>query len=100
MILQNFERNPIGAESIAVETNVLDILERQGAKTLDQLESELIHIGSAQLLFAIDRLSRSGRIAIGPPRKGDYLVWVLPPESPSPTGQFEATTGRIGVRTW
>ena len=71
MILQNFERNPIGAESIAVETNVLDILERQGAKTLDQLESELIHIGSAQLLFAIDRLSRSGRIAIGPPRKGD-----------------------------
>lgn len=75
-MLTNVERNPVWAESTAVETNVLEILEHQGTKTLDQLESELIHIGSAQLLFAIDRLSRSGRIAIGPPRKGDYLVWL------------------------
>ncbi len=64
-------------EDIGVEANILEMLERQGAKTLDQLESELTHIGSAQLLFAIDRMSRLRKIAIGPPRKGDYLVWLL-----------------------
>lgn len=91
MMLPNVERNPIGAESTAIETNVLEILEHQGAKTLDQLESELIHIGSAQLLFAIDRLSRSGRIAIGPPRKGDYLVWLLS-ESPFEHSAIDAAS--------
>jgi len=65
----------------SVEVNVLDVLRRRGARTLDQLEGELIHIGSAQLLFAIDRLSRSGSIAIGPPVKGDYLVWSMPKPS-------------------
>jgi hypothetical protein len=77
MISATLEQNYARLESAAIESNVLEILERQGAKTLDQLERELIHIGSAPLLFAIDRLSRSGRIAIGPPRKGDYLIWVL-----------------------
>ena len=81
MISPTVELNAPGLEGGAVETNVLQILEHQGAKTLDQLESELVHIGSAQLLFAIDRLSRLGRIAIGPPRQGDYLVWLLPRSS-------------------
>jgi len=79
MTVETVEPNPVGTESTMVETNVLDILKRQGARTLGQLESELFHIGSAQLLFAVDRLSRSGRIAIGPPQKGEYLLWVLPP---------------------
>lgn len=87
MILPTGERNSARLESMRVETNVLDILDQQGAKTLDQLEKELIHIESAQLLFAIDRLSRSGRIAIGPPNHGDYLVWALPPASPDRTRQ-------------
>ncbi|MFY4730589.1 hypothetical protein [Nitrospira sp. BLG_2] len=96
MILPNIDRNPIGAERTAVETNVLEILDQQGAKTLDQLESELVHIGSAPLLFAIDRLSRSGRIAIGPPRNGDYLVWLLP-ESHASTRQPPSAPKNIEV---
>ena len=87
MVSSAIERNSTRQESIAIESNVLHVLERQGAKTLDQLESELIHIESAQLLFAIDRLSRSGKIAIGPPKKGEYLVWLVP-ESPANTRQF------------
>ncbi|MDK2743102.1 MAG: hypothetical protein H8K03_18540 [Nitrospira sp.] len=79
MMLETVEHNHVKTQSTAVETHVLDILNRQGARTLGQLESELLHIGSAQLLFAIDRLSRSGKIAIGPPQKGEYLLWVLPP---------------------
>ena len=93
MIAQRLEYNPIGIEGTAVETTVLKILEHQGARTLDQLESELVHIGSAQLLFAIDRLSRVGRIAIGPPRQGDYLVWLLP-GSPSNTDRLVNTRYR------
>lgn len=96
MLAQRLEHNRIGIESTAVEANILKILEQQGAKTLDQLESELIHIGSAQLLFAIDRLSRVGRIAIGPPRQGDYLVWLLP-ESPAGTRHFNHALRNIEV---
>lgn len=74
--------NSVELETIAIETDVLKLLQQQGAQTLDQLEIELNHIGSAQLLFAIDRLSRSGIIVIGRPKNGDYLVWI-PPQSPA-----------------
>lgn len=87
MTSQTVAGNAVGQEGFRVEADVLQILEQQGARTLDQLESELVHIGSAQLLFAIDRLSRSGRIAIGPPCNGEYLVWVRP-ESPYRTTRF------------
>ncbi|MGC4096320.1 MAG: hypothetical protein QM706_04330 [Nitrospira sp.] len=96
MIARSREHNPIGIESTAVETSVLEMLEQHGAKTLDQLERELIHIGSAQLLFAIDRLSRIGKIAIGPPRQGDYLVWLLP-ELPAGTRHFAHALRNIEV---
>ncbi|HMU55787.1 MAG TPA: hypothetical protein PKA61_12325 [Nitrospira sp.] len=76
----------------SVEVNILDVLRQRGAKTLDQLEGELVHIGSAQLLFAIDRLSRSGRIAIGPPIKGGYLVWAMPEPAAWP-GRVESVSG-------
>lgn len=88
MISQTIVGNGVGLEGFRVEADVLQILEQQGARTLDQLESELVHVGSAQLLFAIDRLSRSGRIAIGPPNNGEYLVWVMP-GSPYRTTQFK-----------
>lgn len=78
MISQTVGLKESAPEIQSVEVNVLDVLRQRGAKTLDQLEGELVHIGSAQLLFAIDRLSRAGRIAIGPPVKGDYLVWAMP----------------------
>lgn len=78
MTSQTAVDNSVGLEGFRVEADVLQILDRQGARTLDQLESDLVHIGSAQLLFAIDRLSRSGRIGMGPHRNREYLVWVIP----------------------
>lgn len=78
MTSQNAVDNSAGLEGIRVEADVLQILDRQGARTLDQLESDLVYVGSAQLLFAIDRLSRSGRIGIGPHHNREYLVWVIP----------------------
>lgn len=41
MIFQTVGRNSAGLEGIAVESNVLEILERQGAKTLDQATPNL-----------------------------------------------------------
>lgn len=97
MISPTVEQSFARFEGIAVESNVLEILKRQGPKTLGQLENELIHIESAQLLFAIDRLSRLGRIAIGPPRKGDYFVWLLP-KSPAGTGQSDPALRNSRIR--
>ena len=100
MMAQTVGRRGAGLEIQTVEGNILDVLQQRGAKTLDQLESELIHVGSAQLLSAIDRLSRSGRSAIGPPKKGDYLVWVLP-ESGASTGKFEPVSETsVSDREW
>ncbi len=92
MISQTVGLKESTQEIQAVEVNILDVLRQRGAKTLDQLEGELVHIGSAQLLFAIDRLSRSGRIAIGPPINGDYLVWVMP-EPAAWAGRVESVSG-------
>lgn len=91
MISQTVEPKESAPGTQPVEVNILDLLRRHGAKTLDQLEGELDYVGSAQLLFAIDRLSRSGRIAIGPPVKGDYLVWAMP-EPAAWGGQVESVS--------
>ena len=72
----------IEQESQSIEDDILVVLIERGAQMLDCLERALPHIGSARLLLAIDRLSRTGRIAIGPPKNGDYLVWAMPVNSP------------------
>jgi len=95
MTSQTVADNHVGLEGFRVEADVLGILEQQGARTLDQLEGELLHVGSAQLLFAIDRLSRSGRIAIGPPSNGEYLVWVIA-ESPYRATRFRPDLRKTG----
>ncbi|MGQ0557575.1 MAG: hypothetical protein ACT4PN_16710 [Nitrospiraceae bacterium] len=85
MTLQTVAHNGDKLKGFRVETDVLQILEQQGARTLNQLESDLVHIGSAQLLFAIDRLSRSGKIGMGPHHNREYLVWVIPESQYQPT---------------
>ena len=65
-------------EEQSIDNRILELLEDRGARSLDHLDKSLPDVGSARLLFAIDRLSREGKILIGPPRNGDYLVSVIP----------------------
>jgi hypothetical protein len=76
------ERKQTVQDSEEIEEEILLVLIQRGALMLDHLERTLPNIEGARLLLAIDRLSRAGRIAIGPPRNGDYLVWAVPGESP------------------
>jgi hypothetical protein len=56
----------------SIDEWMVDILGRRGPLTLDCLNS-LFPNEEARLLFAVDRLSRAGKIVIGPPQGGDYL---------------------------
>ena len=82
MLSQTIGQEEIVQDSQAIEEEILVALIQHGALLLDHLERILPNIESARLLLAIDRLSRAGRIAIGPPRNADYLVWAVPGKSP------------------
>jgi len=82
MMSQIIEREQTLQDSEAIEDEIIVVLIRRGALMLDHLERTLPNIESARFLLAIDRLSRAGRIALGPPRNGDYLVWAVPGKSP------------------
>ena len=60
----------------SIDKWILETLCRRGALTLDSLNSLFPKCDEARLLFAVDRLSRAGRIVISPPRGGDYLISV------------------------
>ena len=61
---------------LSIEQWVLDILEREGMQTLDELGSLLPRGHWARLFLALDRMSRSGRIALWSNGRGDYLAKV------------------------
>ena len=82
MMSQTIGREQIVQDSEEIEEEILVALIQRGALMLDHLEQMLSHIEGARLLLAVDRLSRAGRIALGPPRNGDYLVWAVPGNSP------------------
>lgn len=82
MVSHAIEGGRTVSDSQSIEEQILDVLIERGAHLLDHLDNTLPNVGSTRLLLAIDRLSRAGRIAIGPPRNGDYLVWAVPGESP------------------
>jgi hypothetical protein len=58
----------------SIEDWVLDVLEREGMQTLDQLGLLLPSENWARLFLALDRMSRSGRIALWSNGRGDYLA--------------------------
>ena len=61
-------------ERPSIEEWVLDVLEREGMQTLDQL-GLLVPSGNwARLFLALDRMSRSGRIVLWSNGRGDYLA--------------------------
>jgi hypothetical protein len=70
-------RRALGGQSI--DDRILALLHEQGAHKLDDLDKILPDVGSARFLLAIDRLSREGKILLGPPENGDYLVSAIPP---------------------
>lgn len=63
---------PLHHESI--DGWIVETLCRRGPLTLDYLNSLFPKFEEARLLFAVDRLSRAGRIVISPPQGGDYLL--------------------------
>lgn len=81
MLFPVIARERVAQDHRSIEERILEVLRERGAHLLDQLGEALPDIGSARLLLAIDRLSREGSIAIGPPKNGDYLVWAMPGRS-------------------
>lgn len=61
-------------DSKSVDDWLLENLRWNGAQTLDHLSSLFPKMEEARLLFAIDRLSRIGKVVISPPQGGDYLI--------------------------
>jgi hypothetical protein len=62
----------------SVEEWVLGTLQEGGPQTLDQLAESLPEANWAQLLLAIDRLSRHGDISMRSHPPGDYLIALQP----------------------
>ena len=74
----------------SIDEWIVEALNRRGPLTLDYLNS-LFPECEATLLFAVDRLSRAGKIVISPPQGGDYLLSALP------TGQVPVVQGANGL---
>jgi hypothetical protein len=62
----------------ATEDRILQILKERGPLTLDQLGELVSPGGWAPSFLAIDRLSRSGHIALRRTHYGDYEMSVIP----------------------
>jgi hypothetical protein len=63
-------------ERPSVDEWILDSLRERGAQTMDQLSGSMPAVNWAQFFLAIDRLSRTGKITLWPPKNGEYLVSV------------------------
>lgn len=68
----------VAVEVRSIDERILDSLRTDGTQTLDHLSHAWPAEGWAPLFLAIDRLSRVGKIVIGPPKNGDYLVSIMP----------------------
>lgn len=62
----------------AIDERILDVLRRRGTHSLDQLSGVFPELGWSQVFIAVDRLSREGKVSIGPPQHGDYPVAASP----------------------
>lgn len=78
MTFRTIPESLLVAEQQSIDDRILEVLGEQGAQSLDHLDKLLPDVGSARVLFAIDRLSRTGQILIGPRKNGVYLVWATP----------------------
>jgi len=70
--------SPSGIQGPSVEEWVLGTLQERGPQTLDQFGASLPQANWAQLLLAIDRLTRQGEISMRIHGHGDYLIALTP----------------------
>jgi hypothetical protein len=61
-------------DRIEVETAIVQHLEEQGSCTIEELVHSLSHFTLSQVFFAIDRLSREGKVSLRHPTRFAYLV--------------------------
>ncbi|HLZ35503.1 MAG TPA: hypothetical protein VKP13_15960 [Nitrospira sp.] len=59
---------------IEVETAILRHLDEHGSATIEELCRSLSRFTLNQVFFAIDRLSREGKVSLRPPTRFAYLV--------------------------
>jgi hypothetical protein len=59
---------------IEVKTAIFQHLEKQGSATMEELFHSLSHFTLNQVFFAIDRLSREGKVSLRHPTRFAYLV--------------------------
>jgi hypothetical protein len=59
---------------IEVEMAILRHLDEQGSCTSEELFRALSHFTGNQVFFAIDRLSREGKVSLRHPTRLDYFV--------------------------
>jgi hypothetical protein len=78
MTFRTIPESILQLEQQSIDNRILDILEEDGAQSLDDLDNSLPEVGSARILFAIDRLSRTGQVSMGPRRNGEYIVSAIP----------------------
>ena len=61
---------------------VVGMLQERGPQTLDELGQCLPDTNWAQLLLAVDYLTRNGHISMDLIRRGDYVISLSKPEAP------------------
>lgn len=62
------------AYSYAVDAAILQHLEEQGSSTMEELVRSLSRFTLNQVFFAIDRLSREGKVSLRHPTRFAYFV--------------------------
>jgi hypothetical protein len=68
------DRRTFVQEKPSIDDWLLSALQQHGTQTLDQIGTLLPEANWAQVFLAIDRLSRSGKIALWSPGFGERLI--------------------------
>jgi hypothetical protein len=81
---------------IQVETAVLRYLDERGSCTIEELFRALSRFTLNQVFFAIDRLSRDGRVSLRHPARFAYLVSVTGSGTHNQTSRAVENASREG----
>ena len=70
------DRRTLIQEKPSIDDWILGALQQHGTQTLDQMVTMLPEANWAQIILAIDRLSRSRKISLWSPGFGEHLISV------------------------
>ncbi len=82
-------------DAYEVETAILRYLAEQGSCTSEELFRSLSHFTLNQVFFAIDRLSRDGRVSLRHPTRCDYLVSAAGPGTHNEVSPLADRVGNV-----